>query len=58
MKKTLIYILIAAVVLPLFTSCDDMLDEKNYGNPTTEDMMGKDNTPLDPLLIEGTLRRE
>ena len=28
-----------AFVLPLFSSCDAMLEEKNYGNPTVEDMM-------------------
>ena len=49
MKKTLIYILIAAVVFPLFTSCDDMLEEKNYGNPTTEDMMAKEENVI--LLV-------
>lgn len=49
MKKTLLYILIAAVVLPLFTSCEDMLEEKNYGNPTTEDMMGKEENVI--LLV-------
>lgn len=35
--KKIFYILIAASLA--FTSCDSMLDEVNYGNPTVEDMM-------------------
>lgn len=37
--KKILYILTIAFVLPLFSSCDAMLEEKNYGNPTVEDMM-------------------
>ncbi len=37
MKK--IYILLIAFALPLFSSCDGMLEEKIYGSPTVEDMM-------------------
>ena len=36
--KKLFYIL-AAVATVSFTACDDLLEEKNYGNPTVEDMM-------------------
>lgn len=49
MKKTLIYILIAAIAVPFLTSCEDMLEEKNYGNPTTEDMMAKEENVI--LLV-------
>lgn len=49
MKKTLIYILIAAIAVPLLTSCEDMLEEKNYGNPTTSDMMAKEENVI--LLV-------
>ena len=35
--KKIFYTLIAASLA--FTSCDSMLDEVNYGNPTVEDMM-------------------
>ena len=31
----------AVLALPLLTSCDRMLEEKNYGNPTTADLMTK-----------------
>lgn len=39
MKKTIILILSAILAVSAFSSCDGMLAEKNYGNPTTEDMM-------------------
>ena len=38
--KKIIYTLIIALALPLLSSCDSMLEEKNYGNPTIEEMMG------------------
>ena len=37
--KKILYILTIALVLPFFCSCDGMLEEKNYGNPTVEEMM-------------------
>lgn len=37
--KKIIYALIIALALPLLSSCDSMLEEKNYGNPTIEEMM-------------------
>ena len=44
--KKLFYIL-AAVATVSFTACDDLLEEKNYGNPTVEDMMAnEENVPL------------
>ena len=39
MKKIIIALMAAVLALPLFTSCDKMLEEKNYGNPTTADLM-------------------
>lgn len=37
--KKFIYILFVGVPLTLLSSCADLLDEKNYGNPTIEEMM-------------------
>ena len=34
--------LLCALMAPLFVSCH-MLDEKNYGNPTTDDMLAKED---------------
>lgn len=39
MKKIFIALMAAVLALPLLTSCDRMLEEKNYGNPTTADLM-------------------
>lgn len=39
MKKTLNFILAAVMALTVLSSCDKWLEEVNYGNPTTEDMM-------------------
>ena len=36
--KKILYILAAVATLSM-TSCDDLLEEQNYGNPTIEDMM-------------------
>ena len=45
--KKLLYILTIVLALPFFSSCDSMLEEKNYGNPTVEDMMANpDNVGL------------
>ena len=38
MKKMIFSALICAMLIPAFTSCEDMLEEVNYGNPTTEEM--------------------
>ncbi len=48
--KKLIYIFIIAGLLPVFSSCSNMLDEVNYGNPTTEDMM---SNPENVILLVG-----
>lgn len=39
MKKILIYTIIGSIFLGSFTSCDDLLKEEPYGNPTAEDML-------------------
>ena len=39
MKKTVITIIAAVLATSLFSSCDRMLEEVNYGNPTTADLM-------------------
>ncbi len=49
MKKYLIYILLVVFTSSLFMSCDSMLEEKNYGNPTIEDMMSKEENVI--LLV-------
>ncbi len=48
--KKLIYIFIVAALLPMFSSCKGMLDEVNYGNPTTEEMMAN---PENVVLLVG-----
>lgn len=48
--KKFIYVLAIAIALPLFSSCEGMLEEKNYGNPTTEDMM---KNPENVVLLVG-----
>ncbi len=48
--KKLIYIFIVAALLPMFSSCEGMLDEVNYGNPTTEEMMAN---PENVVLLVG-----
>ena len=37
--RKFIYIISLALTLSVFSSCDSMLDEVNYGNPTVSDMM-------------------
>ncbi len=39
MKKIFITIIAAVMASALFSSCDKMLEEVNYGNPTTADLM-------------------
>ena len=47
MKNVIKIIIYVALALPLFISCNGWLNEKNYGNPTTEDMMSnEDNVVL------------
>ena len=50
MKKIIAFLLVAVLTIPLFTSCEGMLDEKNYGNPTTEEMM---SNPDNIILLVG-----
>lgn len=49
MKKYLIYVLVTVLYLPVFTSCEGMLDEVNYGNPTMEDMLQNEENVI--LLV-------
>lgn len=44
--KKLIYILAAAAALIGSASCDKMLEEVNYGNPTVEDMMANESNVI------------
>lgn len=47
MKNVIKIIIYVVLALPLFVSCNGWLNEKNYGNPTTEDMMSnEDNVVL------------
>ena len=47
MKKTLFLIITVTLALTLLNSCDKMLEEINYGNPTTADLMTNEaNVPL------------
>ncbi len=43
--KKLFYILAAVATLSM-TSCSDLLDEANYGNPTVEDMMSSEENAV------------
>ncbi len=40
--KKILYILAIAMILPFFSSCEGMLEEQNYGNPTVDSMMGNE----------------
>ena len=45
--KKILYILTIAILLPFASSCEGMLEEKNYGNPTVDEMMSNpDNVGL------------
>lgn len=45
--KKFITIILAAMAMSMFNSCDKMLEEINYGNPTTADLMTNEaNVPL------------
>ncbi len=48
MKKIFLPALICVMTIPLLTTCH-MLDEKNYGNPTVEEMMSKEENVI--LLV-------
>jgi hypothetical protein len=39
MKKSFLYIIVAACCLSSFVSCKGMLDEESYGKPTSEDLL-------------------
>lgn len=47
--KKILYIITIALALPLFSSCAGMLEEENFGNPTIESMMGKEENVI--LLV-------
>ena len=47
--KKILYIIAIALALPVFNSCDAMLEEENFGNPTIESMMGKEENVI--LLV-------
>lgn len=49
MKKTILLIFSAILSLSALSSCDGMLAEKNYGNPTNEDMMKSEENVI--LLV-------
>ena len=55
MKKILIYTIIGSIFLGSFTSCDDLLKEEPYGNPTAEDML-KDEDNF--ILLVGQIYTE
>ena len=47
MKKIILYILTPIVMLTSLSSCEGMLDEPNYGNPTVDEMLTNEaNTVL------------
>ena len=52
MKKILYILMTVAVAMPLLSSCSDLLEEKNYGNPTVEDMM---SNPANVGLLVGQI---
>ena len=41
MKKYILSLLTCILLIPAFTTCN-MLDEVNYGSPTTEDMLANE----------------
>ena len=47
--KKILYIIAIALALPVFNSCAGLLEEENYGNPTIESMMGKEENVI--LLV-------
>ena len=49
MKKILLTLAAIIIALPSFTSCEGMLEEENYGNPTVDSMMGKEENVI--LLV-------
>ena len=49
MKSIMIKIFWILVIVPFFFSCDSMLEEKNYGNPTYEDMVSNEENVV--LLV-------
>ncbi len=49
MKNTFSQLYLCFVALPLLTACDALLDEKNYGNPTQEEMLANEENVV--LLV-------
>lgn len=49
MKNIVKIIISAALTMPILFSCNSWLEEKNYGNPTTKDMMFKEENVV--LLV-------
>ena len=39
MKKIFKYALVCAIALPVFSSCEGLLEEENFGKPTTDQML-------------------
>lgn len=50
MKRFVLIMSAVAVMFSSLTSCDDLLEEQNYGNPTIEDMM---TNPENVVLLVG-----
>ena len=49
MKKISLLFVTALFSLVALTSCEDLLEEKNYGNPTVDSMMGSEENVV--LLV-------
>lgn len=49
MKNIVKIIISASLTMPILFSCNSWLEEKNYGNPTTKDMMSKEENVV--LLV-------
>lgn len=47
--KKILYVLALAIALPFFSSCAGMLEEENFGNPTVDSMMSKEENVV--LLV-------
>ena len=47
--KKIVIILASMLTLVAMTSCEDLLNEKNYGNPTVDSMMGSEENVV--LLV-------
>ena len=56
MKKISLLFVTALFSLVTFTSCEDLLEEKNYGNPTVDSMMGSEENVV--LLVGQAYERQ